>query len=227
MSPIALARWTLPGEPPDAFPPDLLLDRGGDVPADLAGICVVAPRAYAGRLDALIGAGAQEVLVGEAALRDPRLVRDGLERHGAGRIGIWLPVRLTQTRWSLDRHSNADFSFVSIPTPIRRWVVLRSDGTASEVDALWWAGEQLKAGCSRILLSIPEPQDDDLLPTAELAELAGERLWLDTGSADPAELRFWVKYGHAHRLVLPPGSDLGKAMAGLNALFPAAEELPA
>lgn len=224
MSPIALARWAVPDAPRDDSP-SFLLDPGGDALGAIAGRSLVAPRADAARVDALIGAGAQEVLVGERALRDPRLVPDGLERHGPERIGIWLPVRLAQTRWSLDRHSNADFSFVSIPTPIRRWVVLRADGSASDVDALWWAGEQLQAGCSRILLSVPAPQDDDLLPTAELAELAGERLWLDSGSADPAELRFWVKYGHAHRMVLPPGSDLDEALAGLRALFPAAEEL--
>lgn len=225
MSPLSLARWGEPGE--SAAPsPVFVLDPGDADPGPIEGQIVVAPRADAARLRTLFAQGAAEVLVGEGALRDPRLVRDGLAGQDPARIGIWLPVRLTQTRWSLDRTSNADFSFVSIPAPIRRWVVLRDNGSASDVDALWWATEQLKAGCSRILLSIPEPEDDDLAPTAELAELAGERLWVDTGSADPAELRFWVKYGQVRRLVLPPASDLHQALAGLNALLPPLEERP-
>jgi hypothetical protein len=217
---IRLARWGAGGEAvvgKDALA--FVLDHGED-PPDLVGGLVVSPRADADRIEALLAGGARQVLVGEAALRDGGLVPAAIARHGAGRIGVWLPVRLVRSSWTLDRESNADFSFVSIPAPVPRWVALRADGSATDVDALWWAGEQVKAGCATVLVSIPAPADDDLLACAEMAEVAGERFWLDTGSADPAELRWWVRYGQVRQLLLPPDSALDQAMAALDGLIP-------
>ena len=208
-------RWGL-AEDTSPAAGSFVFDRGDDADG-LMGRRVVASAADGARIDALLAAGALQVLIGEAALRDAGLVAAAIERHGPERIGIWLRVRLAETRWALDRESNADFSFVSIASPVRRWLVLRADNSLTDVDALWWAGEMLQAGCAAILVSVSAPQDDDLLPCAEMAEVAGERFWLDAGSADVAELRFWVKYGQARQLVLPRHSDLDQAMAGLNA----------
>lgn len=180
---------------------------GGGSPEAMSGLHVIAARADAARIDALLAAGAAQVLLGEAALHDATLVSEAAERHGSGRIGIWLPVRRASTQWGLDSTSNADFRVVAVSNPVPRWVALLEDGGSTDVDAVWWAGQMASAGCGTVLVSVPAPEDDDLLACAEMAEALGERFWLDTGSADPAELRFWVRYGQAARLVLPAGSD--------------------
>jgi hypothetical protein len=48
-----------------------------------------------------------------------------------------------------------------------------------------------------------------------MTESLGECFWLDTGSADVEELRFWRRYGQASRLVLPDGSDAKAVRAEL------------
>ncbi|MCW8827948.1 MAG: hypothetical protein OQK94_02705 [Gammaproteobacteria bacterium] len=172
----------------------------------LDGCSVVSATGDLERVDALLAAGAQEVLLGEGALRDSTLVREAVTRHGE-RIGLWLPVRRAEASWGLDTVSNADFSTLAITNPVPRWMICQADGTLTDVDACWWAGEMIKAGCGKVLVSVATPEDDDLLACAEMAECAGERFWLDAGSADIEELRFWVRYGQARRLVLPAGSD--------------------
>lgn len=44
-------------------------------------------------VDAVLGAGAQRVVVGTAALADPAFVAEAIDRHGSGRIAVALDVR--------------------------------------------------------------------------------------------------------------------------------------
>lgn len=174
----------------------------------LTGHRVVSPQADAQRIDELVVAGAEQVLLGESALQDGTLVTEAIARHGGERIGVWLPVRRAVVSWGFDTTSNADFSVVAVTNPVPRWVVLRADRSPTDVDALWWAGQMVAAGCASVLVSVAEPEDDDLLACAEMAEIAGERLWLDAGADDVEELRFWARYGQARQLVLPAGCDV-------------------
>jgi hypothetical protein len=186
---------------------------------------VVSAQADAGRIDEILAAGAEQVLLGESALQDGTLIAGAVARHGAERIGVWLPVRRAAVSWEFDTSSNADFSVVAVTNPVPRWVVLLADGSHTDVDAQWWAGQMIAAGCSMVLVSVEAPEDDDLLACAEMAEVAGERFWLDTGSADTEELRFWVRYGHARRLLLPAGCDMDEVKAALEQRLAQDEEV--
>ncbi|AXS84106.1 hypothetical protein [Marinobacter sp. Arc7-DN-1] len=181
----------------------------------LEGCSVVSVTGDLSRVDMLLGAGAQEVLLGEAALRDNTLMREAIARHGGERIGLWLPVRRAVASWGFDTVSNADFSTLAITNPIPRWMIRLADGTLSDVDACWWAGKMIRAGCGKVLVSVVEPEDDDLSACAEMAECAGEHFWLDTGSADAEDLRFWARYGKARQMVLPAGSNAVAASTNL------------
>jgi hypothetical protein len=186
---------------------------------------VVSAQADAGRIDEILAAGAEQVLLGESALQDSTLVAGAIARHGGERIGVWLPVRRAEVSWGFDTTSNADFSVVAVTNPVPRWVALLADRSATDVDAQWWAGQMIAAGCSMVLVSVEAPEDDDLLACAEMAEVAGERFWLDTGSADTEELRFWVRYGHARRLLLPAGCDMDEVKAALEQRLAQDEEV--
>jgi len=214
MKNLQIARWSEAAGEAKAVP-DFILDKG-DVTEDIDGCYVVSPMADRTHIEALMAAGARQVLIGEAALLDSKLVSDVVKQYGGECIGIWLPVRRASANWSLDRESNADFSFVSISTPLARWMALRNDGSLTDVDALWWAGEMLKAGCSSVMVSVDDPQDDDLLACAEMSEIAADHFWLDTGSADVEELRFWVKYGHVQQLIVPAESNIDELLVDLN-----------
>lgn len=213
MNDLQIARWSEVTEEKKS-PPTFIFDKGNDL-VDISGCYVVAPKANQARIEALMAAGASQVLLGETALLDSNLMNEVISEYGK-RIGIWLPVRRASTNWSLDSESNADFRFVSFSRPQPRWLVLRADGSLTDVDALWWAEEMLKAGCSSVMVSVKEPEDDDLLACAEMSEIATDHFWLDTGSIDIEELRFWVKYGHAHQLVVPAESDIDELLVSLN-----------
>lgn len=222
MSEIRFALWRDCAESPGEG--ECFVYDSGEPEQALAGCRVVAPRADAGRIDELVAAGAQQVLLGESALHDGALVSGAIGRHGGERIGVWLPVRRVAVSWGFDTTSNADFSVVSVTNPVPRWVVLLADRSATDVDAQWWSGEMIAAGCTTVLVSVAAPEDDDLLACAEMAEIAGERFWLDTGSADIEELRFWVRYGQARQLLLPAGCDAGEVEAALHSRLARDEE---
>jgi len=222
MSEIRFALWMDSAESP--VEGECFIYDSGEPEQALAGRRVVSPLADAGRIDELVAAGAEQVLLGQSALQDGALVAGAIGRHGGERIGVWLPVRRVAVSWGFDTTSNADFSVVSVTNPVPRWVVLLADRSATDVDAQWWAGEMIAAGCTTVLVSVEAPEDDDLLACAEMAEIAGERFWLDTGSADIEELRFWVRYGQARQLLLPAGCDAGGVEAALHSRLARDEE---
>lgn len=213
MNAVQMGCWFEPtprhGEP--YFVMDDPVSKWGD-----ADDCVVVAKAGRASIDAVLEAGVGQVYIGEAALHDDHLIAELTNRYGTERIGVWLPVQLTTVQWNLDRESNADFSFVAASTPIPRWVVQRANGTPTDVDAQWWVAEMFKSGCCSVMVSVKNAQDDDLLPCAEMSELAGVNFYLDAGTADVEELRYWVKYGQVKRLVLPTGSDIDTVAVRLN-----------
>lgn len=187
----------------------------GKVAGEVSGQFVVSSQADAERIEALLVAGAAQVLLGDSGLQDESLLKEALAAHGAEKIGIWMSVRRAQTSWGLDTASNADFSVVAVTNPMPRWVLTAADGSATDVDAICWAEQMVAAGCSTVLVSVLQPEDEDLLACAEMAESLGDRFWLDAGSTDVEELRFWRRYGQVSRLVLPDGSDAMAIRAAL------------
>lgn len=221
MNGIRFGMWCGDGPVPAAGP-RFVIDTGGAI-GDLGGLCVVAPSAGAERIDRLLAAGAVQVLLGEAAMDDAALVGGAIQRHGPDRIGIWARVRRGASHWQLDKTSNADFTVVAMVNPLPRWLLLREDGSLTDIDAQWWAGEMAARGCATVLVSVDAPQDEDLSACAEMADAIGERFWLSTDSSDVDELRFWVRYGQARNLVLPANCDPERVQAALEQrLAPAA-----
>ncbi|WP_303906448.1 hypothetical protein [Thiohalomonas denitrificans] len=198
----------------------------GEPDSELTGCCLVSPRADAPRIEALLAAGAEQVLLGESALYDSALFTEAIARYGGERIGVWLPVHRAKSSWALDTTSNADFNVVAVSNPVPRWLVLQADRTPTDVDAQWWAGQMIAAGCGTLLVSVEAPEDDDLLACAEMAEIAGERFWLDSGSDAVEELRFWTRYGQARRLVLPAGCDVDGTTSALEERLAGEEGVP-
>ncbi|NIR43778.1 MAG: hypothetical protein GWN83_07210, partial [Gemmatimonadetes bacterium] len=141
----------------------LFVREGSGAVQSVPGRFVVSPRGEGEHIAGLLAAGAEQVLLGESALRDASVVAAAVARHGPERIGVWLPVKRAAKQWELDTTSNADFSVVAVANPLPRWLALLADGTATDVDALWWAEQMTAAGCATVLVSVQNPEDGDLL----------------------------------------------------------------
>ena len=170
-------------------------------PALAAGI--VLPCEGEQRADALLAAGAACVLVGEAALLDSTLVERLAARHGAARIGVYVPARRLEAQWSFDTTSNADFKVVTPSVCEPTWEVLRADGGGTGALAGWWIGEMIKRGASLALVRADIRDDADLNICAGLVEDCGERLWLGPLSDPAPRLDEWIAYGQLRQIVLP------------------------
>jgi len=168
---------------------------------DLATLRIVLPAADEASACAGLERGAAQVLLGSAALADNALIARLAERFGSERVGVFVPVRRAAVSWSLDTHTNADFSCMVTATPVPRWEVTDASGASTGTDALWWTEQMLQAGASSALVSAPVAEGD-LLLCAELVERLGDRLWLTPADAgmDPTP---WVSLVGARRLALP------------------------
>lgn len=166
-----------------------------------AGAHVVMERGALTRIETLLAAGACRVLLGEKALLDTALIQDAIARFGAQRIGLWLPARRMAVSWSINRESNADFSFIMPTCPVPRWELLLADGTGTGTDAAWFAREMARLGVEQLVISLHQASEDDLGVCAELNEEIGGRLWLTfaAGQVDHAE---WIGYGGVRRLIV-------------------------
>lgn len=196
---LTVGAWSAPGFAPPDLPLFMLDDETG-APV-CTGAHVVMERGDLARADTLLAAGARRVLLGEAALLDTALVQEAIARFGAQRVGLWLPARHMEVSWSINRESNADFSFIMPTCPVPRWELLLADGTGTGTDAAWFAREMARQGVEQLLLSLHQATEDDLGICAELSEEIGDRLWLTFADAhgDPAE---WIRDGGARQLVV-------------------------
>ncbi|WP_127474921.1 HisA/HisF-related TIM barrel protein [Sulfurivermis fontis] len=191
--------WSAPGF---ALPdhPLFMVDDETATPL-CTGAHVVMERGALARIETLLAAGASRVLLGEKALLDTTMVQDAIARFGTQRIGLWLPARRMAVSWSLDRESNADFSFVMPTCPVPRWELLLADGTGTGTDAAWFAREMARQGVEQLVISLHQATADDLGLCAELSEELGDRLWLTfaEGGSDPAP---WIAHGGVRQLIV-------------------------
>lgn len=196
---LTIGVWSAPGF---ALPghPLFMFDDETATPT-CAGAHVVMERGALARIETLLAAGASRVLLGERALLDTAIIQDAIARYGTQHIGLWLPARRMAVSWSIDRESNADFSFIMPTCPVPRWELLLADGTGTGTDAAWFARAMAQQGVEHLVLSLHQAEADDLAIGAELCGELGERLWLSFADAriDPAE---WIQYSGARQLIV-------------------------
>ncbi|MDH3355002.1 MAG: hypothetical protein OEL79_07295 [Chromatiales bacterium] len=152
------------------------------------------------RINALLDDSLCRVLIGEATFIDEDLIKRLVDRFGSERIGLWLPVQLFESNWSLDSESNADFNVIAVTNPVPRWNLLDTAGEPRDIDAFYYAKKMIAQGAGAVMLEVSNPQDEDLTVCAELSEVLGDKLWL---SSNENEWDYWVRYSGVTRLVLP------------------------
>jgi len=177
-----------------------------DLPESLERFTVVLGSGTEARASELLALGAERVLLADAALLDSTVVGRLVQQHGTGRVGVWLPVKITHISWSIDYVSNEDFNCLTPSMGKGGWDVLKSDGTSTGTDAGWWVGQMLALGASMALISV-DLQDDDLNICAGLIEDHGERLWFTPLHLPNADLEPWVRYGQVRQLILPAPNE--------------------
>lgn len=197
-------------DPRDAY---LFDDRGGGRAdnAMLESAGVVLPIQGAARAAELLASGVRRVLLGEAALADDSIVPGLAGRFGADRVGLYVPARRIEVSWSFETVSNADFKVLAPSVAAPAWEVLRSDGTRTGTQALWWIGEMVKLGASSVLLRVDIDDDADLNLCADCFERFGERVWIGPLASNVRAFEEWVHYGHARQFALPPAA-FGRAL---------------
>ena len=225
MPEIILRRWAKPEDGPFAEP--VFLFDSDDLPEDLSRVSVVLRSAGLERARELLARGAECVLPGEAALLDSSLIEAMSREFGGNRVGVWVPAQRVEVSWTLDIHSNADFSCVTPSYGKPAWEVLKSDGSRSGTDAGWWLGQMLERGASLALLGADIADDTDLNLCAELVEQSGACLWLTPLANPEADLLSWIQFGQARNLAIPNSEHYDEAamLALCQALAPAKEEV--
>lgn len=210
-SSLTLGRWLTQGPAAAPAPQTFMMDRG-PTSARLNHISVVLPAAGLTQARARLAAGAQQVLMADAARQDPALMRAALDEFGIERVGAWIPTRRMPVSWALDTQSNGDFKCMAPSNPQARWEVLSSDLQGTGLDAAVWLEQLARMGVGTVLVSASMQDDRDLDLCAGLVEDFGERLWLSPLKTSKVALSDWVEFGHAHRLVLPDDAA-GRAQA--------------
>jgi hypothetical protein len=212
---LTLARWV--GAPAAASPTQtaFMFDRG-EPAARLSNIGVVLESGGLAQARARLAAGARQVLLADAALRDISVIRSAVGEFGAPRVGAWLPVKRMEVCWSLDSQSNGDFKCMVPTNPQARWEILNSDArrTGTEVGA--WIEQLTRLGITTVLISVDMQDERDLDLCAGLMERFGARLWfspLSPFSSPGPDLGAWVEFGQVRQLVLPD-SNAANALAG-------------
>ncbi len=177
------------------------------LPHSLARLTVVTASGSEARATELLERGAERVLLGDLALLDSAAVTRLAERHGADRIGVWVPATKGSISWALaDEAPNAGFKCMMPSMGVPGWEVMKSDQTSTGTDAEWWVRQMLEMGASMALISI-DMQDDDLNICAGMIEEHGEKLWFSPLHVPNADLEPWVRYGHVRQLVLPTPNE--------------------
>jgi imidazole glycerol phosphate synthase subunit HisF len=178
-----------------------------------AAATVVLPTQGAGRAASLLAAGARRVLLGEAALRDASLVPALVEEFGEGKVGLYVPARRIEVRWSFESVSNADFKVLAPSLGAPAWEVLLADGTGTGTQAPWWIGEMFGLGAAEALLRVDIRDDADLNLCADCVERFGHRIWIGPLADETPGIAEWIEFGHAVQLALPPALLAAHAQA--------------
>lgn len=153
----------------------------------------------------LLDGGAQRVFIGEAALRDGGVVARLLQRYGASRIGLHVPVQRQSVSWSFETESNADFRVVTPSLCEPTWEVLQANGESSGVRAAAWMEAMLQLGVETILMRADICDDTDLNLCAGMVETLGNTLWVAPLHDAAPPITDWIRFGQATQIALPVG----------------------
>lgn len=179
-----------------------VLDDPAREAEDFAGLCVVAPGCDEVRAEALAEAGAERVFVQRLALEAPEAVDALVEKIGADRLGLWMPVAMIPVRWTMDRESNADFTFLGPSLACPTWEIL-VDGQGTGTHAVWWAEQMQARGIESALVAVYAGDQNDENQCAIVASRFGKGFWLTAQKrGDDAALETYVRYSGARQLVL-------------------------
>lgn len=152
---------------------------------------------------ALLEAGISRVLVGEAALRDAGVMARLVQRFGAARLGLHVPVQRQAVSWSFETESNADFSVVTPSLCEPGWEALLASGAPSGILVNGWLDAMLRHGLQTVLLRVDLRDDADLNLCAGMVEELGSRLWLAPLSDPAPAIADWISFGQVTQLALP------------------------
>lgn len=153
----------------------------------------------------LLDGGAQRVFIGEAALRDSGVVERLLQRYGASRIGLHVPVQRQSVSWSFETESNADFSVVTPSLCEPTWEVLHANGESSGVRAAAWMEAMRQLGVRTLLMRADICDDTDLNLCAGMVETLGNTLWVAPLLDAAPPIADWIRFGQATQIALPIG----------------------
>jgi hypothetical protein len=207
----ALRRWFACEAGSDVGEDDFVVDDDGA--EAVASLCagVILASGDEQRAATLLAAGANCVFVGEAALADSTVIDRLVAAHGAGRIGIYAPLRRQNVSWSFETVSNADFKTVCPSHCEPAWEVLRADGSGTGTLAAWWLKAMRDLGASHFLVQVDIRDDTDLNLCAGLVEDLGSALWLGPLLDTAPRLADWIDYGRCRQIVLPAAAYAERA----------------
>ncbi len=189
--------------PDSSRPADFLIDDDCWLGDGTAVRGVVLPAQNESRARGLLEMEVPIVFLGEAALHDSELVSRLVRQYGAGRIGVYLPVRRQQVSWTLETTSNADFKTFSPSHCEPAWEILLADGSRTGTLASWWLGAMFDRGAAAAMIRVDISDDTDLNLCATLTELHAERLWFAPMTAGANRYADWRHWGKVARLAVP------------------------
>ncbi len=215
---LSVARWVTKASAAALTRPGFMLDCD-EMPARLSNIGVVQQSAGLAQARARLAAGARQVLLADAALRDISLIGSTVAEFGAERVGAWLPARRMAVSWALDSQSNGDFKCMVPSNPQVRWEVLTSEQRSTGIEVGGWIEKLARMGVRTMVISVDMQDERDLDICAGMVERFGIRLWFSTLADPDADVAGWVEFGQVRRLVLPDSATADALAARLEARF--------
>lgn len=151
----------------------------------------------------VLSAGASRVFLADAAITDPGVVSRLIQRFGAARLGLHVPVRRQSVSWSFETQSNEDFNVVTPSLCEPTWEVLLSNGESTGQRAAAWVDAMLSLGLQTVLMRADIADDTDLNLCAGMVETLGSKLWMAPLNDPAPPIADWVAYGQVRQLALP------------------------
>jgi cyclase len=162
-------------------------------------------------VDEVLAAGARKATLNDAAVADPDLLRQAVERHGGDRIVLAIDVREERRQTEIEARPEVDASHAAGPPPVHNWfrVFTHGSATPTPLDAITWARRGVELGAREILITSIDRHGSgegyDLELTARMNE-AVDATVIAGGGAGSAE--------HIRELFLLAGAD-GAVVGGL------------